>query len=81
MPGYDKRSWESAQDFPGKGARKLERRKSNRSAGKQPESSFTSHDPDHDQVGDLCQENVLGEKSYRVKIDIYRTVQARARGW
>ena len=79
MPGYDKRSWESAQDFPGKEERKLERRKSNRSAGKQPESSFTSHDPD--QVGDLCQENVLGEKSYRVKIDIYRTVQARAWGW
>ena len=79
MPGYDKRSWESAQDFPGRGERKLEKRKSNRSAGKQPESSFTSHDPD--QVGDLCQENVLGEKSYRVKIDIYRTVQARAWGW
>ena len=43
------------------------------------EALFTSHHPD--QVGDLCQENVLGEKSYRVKIDIYRTVQARARGW
>ena len=41
--------------------------------------ALTSHDPD--QVGDLCQENVLGEKSYRVKIDIYRTVQARAWGW
>ena len=40
LPGYDKRSWESAQDFPGKEERKLERRKSNRSAGKQPGSSF-----------------------------------------